>query len=197
MEITKELFVCDDILNVDETNTKFECETETIETESGLVRFISSSTYEEFISCDTIEGGCPGITPFDLPVAISKDIAISSDASNLIDFVKTNYHVNYAFPPEGSILKGITDNEMSSILIDDGPHVHIFSTFNAPFGIIDINKTVLELKIKSKMMGHDETISYTMSLTAEGDCHGTISTGEIKECIVKGFIHSGDIQGGI
>ncbi|MGD1836409.1 MAG: hypothetical protein ACPKQO_11885 [Nitrososphaeraceae archaeon] len=89
VEITKELFVCDNIVNVTDDNDFFSCEA------SEFFGFPAPPNSPEYVSCDTVE--CPGIDESDFGVSVWKDVAIAEDLSSTIptpvDLKKINFVV--------------------------------------------------------------------------------------------------------
>ena len=102
VEITKELFVCDNIVNVTEENTFFNCEF------NEFLFFPAPPESEQYVSCDMVE--CPGIDESDWSVQVAKDIAAARDLSSTVptpvDLTKINFYV--------------TEDELDDNLNNDG-----------------------------------------------------------------------------
>ncbi|MGD1838935.1 MAG: hypothetical protein ACPKPY_12870, partial [Nitrososphaeraceae archaeon] len=170
VEIKKELFVCDNIVNVTAENRFFNCITEPIPFEGGFERtFISPPDSDKYISCDDI-GGCPGIDESDYKVEVFGEATVLGDLSQIlptsVDLTKINYFV--------------TEDETEDRIDLDSPCFESGFEHSANF-----------LKF---VMEEGVYVDYEVCALYEGDCQGEISPGEVKECTVKNFIHEGEID---
>ncbi|MGD1837593.1 MAG: hypothetical protein ACPKPY_05995 [Nitrososphaeraceae archaeon] len=162
VEITKELFVCDNILNVTEENENFFCGF------SESFRFTPAPPDSpDYISCDSIEGGCPGVDESDFSAAVYKDIAVARDLSSTeqtpVDLTKINYIVSEDRADD--VINNEGEN-CNAVGFDDSTN---YATF----------------------LSEDIRADYNICILYEGDCEGEIYPGEVKECTVKNFIFEG------
>ena len=171
LKITKELFVCDNIANVTEENMGFECRTEPFNTPIGERTFISPPDSGQYISCNDIE--CPGVDESDFAVQVYKDVTIADDLSSTVptpvDLTKINYFVSEDEPED--------------------PIKLLSECYVSGFDYLKTFVNTLENKLEENL-----DVRYNICVLHEGDCEGTIYPGEVKECTVKNFIHSGDIS---
>ncbi|MGD1835017.1 MAG: hypothetical protein ACPKQO_04780 [Nitrososphaeraceae archaeon] len=167
LKITKELFMCDNILNVNETNPNFECEDE-YKGFQFTAFFPQPPDSDQYVSCDDIE--CPGIDESDFSAAVYKDIAIARDLSSTeqtsVDLTKINYIVS--------------EDRADDVINQDGDQCSIVG-FN--------DGTNYEAILSDELI-----VDYEICVLYEGDCEGTIHPGEVKECTVKNFIYEGEIR---
>ncbi|MGD1837226.1 MAG: hypothetical protein ACPKPY_04115 [Nitrososphaeraceae archaeon] len=161
VETTKELFVCENIVNVTEETPFFECDF------NENIDFPAPPDSDQYVSCDIVD--CPGIDESDFAVAVFKDVAISGDLSSTVptpaDLTKINFIV-----AEDEIDETINNQGSDCSAVDFADR-------------IDFDKVVSE----------DMIVFYDICILYEGDCEGEIYPGEVKECTVKNFIHSGSI----
>ncbi|MGD1836554.1 MAG: hypothetical protein ACPKPY_00665, partial [Nitrososphaeraceae archaeon] len=96
VEIKKELFVCDNIVNVTEENPSFRCNF------SDRIFFPAPPDSDQYVSCDTVE--CTGIDESDFAVQVWKDVAVARDLSSTIptpvDLSKINFYLTEDEPED-------------------------------------------------------------------------------------------------
>ena len=164
VEITKELFVCDNILNVTRENTSFNCDFNEF-----LEEFPAPPESEEYVSCDSIEG-CLGIDESDWSVQVLKDVAAARDLSSTvptpIDLTKINFYVT----------EDETDDNLNNL--DNSCVVAGFD----------------DSLFYRAILSETTWVSYDICVLFEGECDGPIYPGEVKECTAKNFIHSGNFN---
>ncbi|MGD1836526.1 MAG: hypothetical protein ACPKPY_00525 [Nitrososphaeraceae archaeon] len=170
LEIKKELFVCDDILNLNETNREFNCNIEVETTDGRTFFFVSPPDSGQYISCDDIE--CPLVDESDFKLQVFSD-SIADDLSSTVptpvDLTKINYFVTEDEQEDPISVAGICTN----------------SGFQYPLTFDSDIQDVIE---------ENQIADYSICVLHEGDCEGTISPGEVKQCTIKNFIRSGSIH---
>ena len=128
VEITKELFVCDDILNVTRENTSFNCDFNEF-----LGQFPAPPTSEQYVSCDMVN--CPGIDESDWSVQVLKDVAAARDLSSTVptpvDLTKINFYVtedetddNLNNLGDSCVVAGFDDSLSYTAILSETTYVH-------------------------------------------------------------------------
>ena len=171
--IIKELFICDDVLNIINNNednennlnglTSFDCDLNFIDFESFSLPVSPDSG--RYLACN--DELCPGIDESSFSAFVHKDIAFEQDLTsqgNTVNPVEFHYLV--------------TEDEVDDRNGFDNTACGNFFTESLTF----------------ESSTENTEVEYDICVVYEGDCQGTIYPGEDKTCTIKNYIVSGEIE---
>ena len=175
IKIKKELFVCEDISNVNPDNNTFDCN---VLGDDGP-NVADSPDSERYVECN--ENRCPGIDESTFSGFVHKDVLMVQDLSPdgvTVDLDKFHYVVS--------------EDEL-----DERNGFDLFGAFplsecSAGYDEVMSYATILENNNGFQGFDTENVLAiYNICVLYDGDCQGTLHPGDEKNCTIKNYIVSG------